>query len=101
MAKISASDVKDGAKTFLGSLFDFSFREYIAAKLTGVLFGTAIILGAIFGVVTIIGAFARGSVTAGLISLLVTPIFYFLGIIVTRIWLELVIVLFKIEANTR
>jgi len=100
MAKVTATEVKEGAKTFFGSLFDFSFSAFITTKLISFLFGAGIILGAVFGIITIIGAFTQGF-TAGLISLLVTPIAYFLGIIVLRIWLELVIILFKIEENTR
>lgn len=100
MAKVSASDVRDGAKSFFGSLFDFSFSEFITVKLVSFLFGAGIVIGAISGVAAIVGAFSRG-VGAGFLSLLITPVFYFLGIIVLRIWLEIVIVLFKIETNTR
>ena len=100
MAKISASEVKEGTKSFFGSLFDFSFTTFITAKLIRFLFGAGIILGAIFGVITIVGAFTQ-ALTAGLISLVVTPIAYVLGIIVLRIWLELIMILFKIEENTR
>ncbi|HRU39740.1 MAG TPA: DUF4282 domain-containing protein [Candidatus Goldiibacteriota bacterium] len=100
MAKVTATEVKEGAKTFLGSLFDFSFSDFITTKLIKFLFGAGIVLGAIFGVISIIGAFMQAA-TAGIISLIVTPIVYFLGIIILRIWLELVIILFKIEENTR
>jgi hypothetical protein len=100
MAKITAEQAQQEAKSFLGSLFDFSFSVFITTKLIKFLFGTVIIIGAIFGLGSIIGAFSKG-VLPGLIALIIAPLLYLLGVVIMRIWLEFVIVIFKIEENTR
>lgn len=100
MAKVSTEEVKKEATSFFGSLFDFSFSNFITTKLIKFLFGAGIVLGGIFGVISVITSFSQG-VGTGLLSLVLMPVGYLLGIIILRIWLELVIILFKIEENTR
>lgn len=98
MAKTEGTEITGG--NFFSSLFDLSFKTFITSKLISFLFGAGVIGGGIFGVVTIIGSFTR-SVGTGMLMLIVTPLIYIAGIIVLRIWLELVMVIFKIEENTR
>ena len=100
MAKEKVKEIKQEAKTFFGSLFDFSFSSFITTKLIKLLFGAGIVLGGLAGIVSIIGAFST-SVPAGLLALAATPVVYLLGVIVLRIWLELVMILFRVEENTR
>lgn len=100
MAKERVKEIKQEAHTFLSSLLDFSFGSFITTKLVKLLYGAGIVLGALAGIVSIVGAFMN-SVPAGLLALVVTPVVYVLGIIVLRIWLEIVVILFKIEENTR
>ncbi len=100
MAKGGETDVKGKAINFFQALFDFSFQAFITSKLISFIFGFGVIAGGIFGIITIIGSFTR-SAGSGLLMLIVTPLMYLAGVTVLRIWLELVMVIFKIEENTR
>jgi len=100
MAKKQAKKTVYDAKGFIGSLFDFTFSSFITVKLVRFLFGAGIILGGLGVIITIITSFSQ-SIASGLLSLIISPIAYLLGIIALRIWLELVIIMFKIEENVR
>jgi len=100
MAKTEGTEMVTAGGNFFKSLFDLSFKTFITSKLISFLFGAGVIGGGLFGVVSIIGSFTR-SAGMGLLMLIITPLVYIAGIIVLRIWLELVTVIFKIEENTR
>jgi len=100
MSDVTAAEAKGKAVNFFQALFDFSFKNFITTKLISFLFGLGAIAGAVFGLITIITSFTR-SAWMGILMLILTPVLYLLGIILLRIWLEVVIVLFKIEENTR
>jgi hypothetical protein len=88
------------SKSFLAALFDFSFSEFITVKLIKILYVIGIIIAGIAALIMIGGGF-RASFFAGLLALIISPIVFLLYILVIRIWLELIIVLFKIADNTK
>ena len=108
MEKVSGKEAKDRAVTFLQALFDFSFKSFITPKLITLLFAIGAIGGGIcagiMGILAIYGLFSH-SAWAGLFGLVLIPIGtvlgYLLGVIIWRMWLEFVVVVFKIEENTR
>jgi hypothetical protein len=84
---------------FLGALFDTRFGTLITPRIIRVLYILSIIALAIFSVIVIIGAFAN-SAGFGILTLLVlAPIGFLLYLILIRIYLELVIIAFKINEN--
>jgi len=84
----------DEAKGFIGALFDLSFTSFITTKLVKVLYIIAIV-GAALEALGVIGiGFARGSLY-GLIMLVASPIVFFAIVIVARVYMELVIVIFR------
>lgn len=87
-------------KGFFEAIFDFSFSDFVTTKLIRFIYGAAIFLGGLFGIASIIGGFSR-DIISGIIALILASVLYTLGIVVLRIWLELVMVIFKIEENTR
>jgi hypothetical protein len=105
MAKIDETEAKVKAVGFFKALFDFSFKDFITSKLISFLFGAGVIIGAIATVIAIIGAFLGssqlGSILPAIVTLFVAPLMYLAGVIVLRILLELTMVIFKIEENTR
>lgn len=74
--------------------FDFSaflkFNQFITPTLVQVIFWIGVIGSVIGGISSMVG----GRVWIGLLTLILGPLF-------TRIWCELVIVLFQLEKNTR
>ena len=87
-------------KGFIGRLFDFSFSEFVTAKVIPLLFGIGIVLQAFAVLSMIVGRF-RGGFWGGLLFLIISPAIYLLMVLMIRIWCELVIVVFKIAENTR
>ncbi len=86
-------------KGFLAGLFDMSFSEFVTIRLIKVLYIIGII-GAVFaGLLFIVGGFSNGAGT-GILFLLLSPILVGIYILMVRIWLELIIVVFRIAENT-
>lgn len=89
----------NGKKGFFEALFDLSFTEFVTTKVIKLLFILAIIASAIGCIVLIVTGFSsRGA--SGIITLLLSPIIFILYVLIARIWLELVVVIFRIAENT-
>jgi len=88
-----------GNKEFFGSLFDLSFKEFVTIRIIKVLFVLAIIASGIGALALLIGGIAGGGAGA-FISIILAPIVFFLYVLLARIWLEVIIVLFRIAENT-
>ncbi len=82
-------------KGFFASLFDMSFNEFITIKIIKFLFILAIIGAAFFSISML---FTPGMFF--LFRLLLAPIAFILWVLLARIWMELVIVAFRIAENT-
>ena len=87
-------------KGFFGSLFDLSFTEFVTTRIIKILYALSIIISGILAIAVIIGGFAAESGAAGIISLVVGPVVALLYLLMARVWLELVIVIFRIAENT-
>lgn len=95
------------AKSFLGSLFDFSFTYFITGKLIKFLYFIFIALAGVVTVSIIISAFGAGATLGssgtgtlvGILALIVSPIIFLIVVTYARVALELVMVLFKIEEH--
>jgi len=88
-----------GNKGFFGSLFDLSFTEFVTTRIIKVLFVLAIIGSGIGALVVLIGGIAGGGAEA-FIAIILAPIVFFLYVVLARIWLEVIIALFRIAENT-
>ena len=86
-------------KGFLASLFDMSFTEFITTRIIKALYTLAIFLSAIAVVLMVYEGFSFNFLT-GLGTLILAPLAFLLYVVLTRIWLELVIVIFRIAENT-
>lgn len=86
-------------KGFFASLFDLSFTEFVTTRIIKVLYVLAIILAAIASLAMLIGGFSRGAGGA-IMGLILAPLLFLLYVIMARVWLEVIIVLFRIAENT-
>ena len=87
-------------KGFFGRLFDLSFNEFITTKIITVLYVCAMIGAGVWGLAILFGGFATKSFGGILTGLVLAPIAFLVGTILARIWLETLIVLFRIAENT-
>jgi len=85
-------------KSFLGSLFDFSFSSFITPKIIKILFVIGLILIAIITLIFIIMAFIS-HIGFGIVVLILSPIIFLLYTLAVRIYLELLIVIFRIQGD--
>ena len=87
-------------KGFFGRLFDLSFNEFITTKIITVLYVCAMIGAGVWGLVILFGGFATKSFGGILAGLVLAPIAFLVATILSRVWLETLIVLFRIAENT-
>lgn len=86
---------------FLKAVFDTRFTTLVTPKIIRVLFILAIIAIAIGAIAFVISAFAADT-AFGLVTLFIlAPLGFLLYVIVARVYLEIVIVLFKINESAQ
>jgi hypothetical protein len=90
----------DAAKGLVGSLFDFSFKAFVTPKVIQIIFILMLILLVLWTVAIISVGFAAHT-AVGVIALLLSPVIYLVGVLFVRIYLELIIVLFRIYETLR
>ena len=88
------------ANKFLKSLFDLEMKDNITLGIFKSLYTVGIALAGIVGVALVITAFGQ-SFAKGLLHVIAAPLAFLLLVAILRVTLELVMVLFKIEENTR
>jgi hypothetical protein len=88
-------------KGFFASLFDTSFTSLITTKIVKALYILSMVLIGIGALVLIIAAFAAKPAVGVIVLVVVAPIYVLVYLIWTRVFLELVIVLFRIMENTQ
>jgi len=87
-------------KGFIGMIFDTSFSEFVTTRVIKVLLVLAMIVNAIMVIVMIVTGFS-GGFWQGLIILILSPLIYLIMMLVSRIYLELLIVVFRIADELR
>lgn len=88
------------AKGVIANLFDLSFKEFVTPKLIKILYVVFLVLGALIALVMLISSVMSGSfgIIGGLIG---APVFFVVYLFTTRVWLELLLVIFAIEKHLR
>jgi Domain of unknown function (DUF4282) len=83
----------------IGALFDFGFKKFITLGVIKVLYILGMAVIALILIIALIGSLTQG-VLAIVGVLVVGPLIAGLYLIFFRIWLELVVVIFRIGENT-
>lgn len=86
-------------KGFFKNLFDINFKEFITKAVIKYLYLIAIIALAIGALLFLVASIAGGGWMAFL-AIFLAPIGFVIYLLMIRIWLELVIVFFRIADNT-
>lgn len=85
---------------FLRALFDFSFSEFVTTRLIKLLYGIGVLLAAVAALVVVVGGFSD-SASVGVVALILSPVVFLAFVILVRVYLELVIVVFRIAEHAR
>jgi len=88
------------ARGFFQSLFDFSFSSFITIRLIKVIYALFIAASAFFALILVAGAFSASAVLGLLALLIAAPVLFFFYVILARVYLELVVAIFRIAENT-
>lgn len=83
----------------LGALLDFGFNRFITLSVIKILYILGLLLLVLIWLVFVIGSFTQGALE-GLVALVVGSVGALLYAIFWRIWLELIVVVFRIGENT-
>ena len=84
---------------FVKKLFDFSFSEFVTPTIIRVLYGIMLAASAIFALVIFIALASRGGGTV-VLGIILAPLAFFLYAILARVYMEVLIVLFRIAENS-
>lgn len=87
-------------KGFIGSLFDMSFDHYVTPKIISIVYVIFMVVIGFSSLTYAFSGFAEGT-TYGIVTLITSPIVFLLGLIVVRIYCEVMIALIKIAQNTQ
>lgn len=86
---------------FFASLFDFSFSSFITTKLVKVIYGLAMAGNVLFALMMVAAGFGRGFMSGVFVLLVMAPLVFVLFTALARLWLELVVVLFRMAEHAR
>ena len=85
---------------FFASLFDFSFSSFITIRLIKVIYALFIAGSAVFALLFVASAFRASALFGLFVLLIVAPVLFFFYVILARVYLELVVAIFRIAENT-
>jgi len=85
---------------FFGALFDFSFTDFVTSKIIKFLYGLSIFLIGLATLIFVIFSFGASTIAGIFTLLIVGPLLFILGVIYSRVILEIIMVIFKIAENT-
>ena len=83
---------------FFARLFDVSMKTFITPSIIKVLFILGLVVISIFSLILLI---AGTQADGGIVFVLLAPLYWFVGVLYLRVILEVIVVLFRIEENTR
>jgi hypothetical protein len=86
---------------FFARLFDLSFSDYITPSIIKLLYVLGIVVSSLMGLAVLVAGINAGSSLGTFIGIFLGPGGALIGIIYIRVLLELIMVFFRIEKNTR
>lgn len=85
--------------SIVGALMDFSFSRFVTTKIVKILYILGVLVSALGALMILLGGLASGSILMALFCLILTPVVFVIYVMMCRIWLELVVVVFRIAEN--
>ena len=100
MASIKGVLQKLAQMDLVSRLCDLSFEKFITLKITRFLYVFGILIAAVSNVIAVRAGFIQ-STALGIWFLILSPVLFLVNLIIIRFLLEVVVVIFRIEANLR
>lgn len=94
------SQTQDEGRSFFNALFDFKFETFVSLKFIRILYIILIAVIVIFSVIFLIAALATGDVGPIIGAIVFVPLLALFYVVITRVYLEVIAVLFRIAENT-
>lgn len=94
----------EGGKSFLGSLFDFSFRSFVTPQVIQIYYVVGLVvlgIGVLFGLISAIVTISSDWVLLGLFQLIMVPVTGFVYLLLLRMGLELVANFFRMGEDVK
>jgi hypothetical protein len=85
-------------KGFFATLFDLSFTSLITTRIVQILYVIGLVFAGIYTLVVLAIAF-DSSTGAGIIALIFSPVIFLLFAIIARVYMEILIVIFRIAEH--
>ncbi len=89
------------AKGLLRSLFDFQFTSLITTKIIRFVYALIVVLLSLGALGVFISSLARGGFIGVFFALIIVPLGYLVYLILIRIWMEILIVVFRLGDDVR
>lgn len=83
----------------LAPLLDFRFTRFITVKIVQVLYLVGIVVIALYTLAAVVGVFQTGA-GKGIVALILSPLVFLISVLILRVYLEVIVVLFRIAENT-
>lgn len=81
-------------------LTDLTFTHFLTTRIISFLYGLSLVIAAVMGLVFIWRAFEQSFGMGIAVLFIGAPILVFLLVVMSRLWLELLVVIFRIAENT-
>ena len=82
-----------------GPLLDFRFTKFITVNIVQVLYIVGIAVIALYTLAAVIGMFQAGA-GVGIAALIFAPLVFMISVLLLRVYLEIIVVLFRIAEST-
>jgi len=89
------------AKGFLRSLYDFGFESLVTTRIIRFLYGLLVVVYSIAAVILFFAGLLSGTAGGILLAIFAIPIGYLLYVIAARVWMEFLIVVFRMGDDIR
>lgn len=78
---------------------DLSFSRFVTTKIVKILYILGVLVSGLGALMVLLGGLASGSFLMMLFCLILSPVVFVIYVMMCRIWLELVVVVFRIAEN--
>ena len=87
--------------SFFAKLFDLSFEEFITPTIIRIVYIIMIALAALYALGILLWLASTGGAVGAVLGLILAPLFFILALLMSRILLEVMLVLFRIAEDTQ
>lgn len=84
---------------FFAALFDFSFRSLIGPRVVRVAYGITVVLAGLLALAFLVSGLSQGQPVGIVFGLVIGPLYFLLLVVYARVFLEVLMVLFRINDN--